>query len=155
MTQCGPYYQHACKHIHATVPQHREGFPHGQGPILDVLRPSPCGAVAQSLLHDGERPSRAMAAVSTRSQAGWATSWCGEVLPSGRDTRPAFPHTPEEKEEEKIEKNVTKSGNHSGGGGAVPLTSCMWKESYLLTWPYFLIYCFASCSDKRTKLCLL
>lgn len=139
-------------HNHPTA---QGGVPSWSGAHPDMLRSYPHGTVAQSLLHDGERPPRAMAVVSTRSQAGWAASWCGEVLPSGRDTRPAFPHTPGEKEEEKIEKNVTKSGNHSGGGGAVPLTSCMWKESYLLTWPYFLIYCFASCSDKRTKLCLL
>lgn len=59
---------------------------------------------------------------------------------------------PRKKEEEEIEKNVTKSGNHSGGGAVVPLTLHMGKENYLLTLPYFLIYCFASCSDERTEL---
>lgn len=94
----------------------------------------------------------AVAVVGTRTCRAWATAQHVKVLPSTQNTDPDFPHVPRKKEELEIEKNVTKSGNHSGGGAAVPLTLHMGKENYLLTLPYFLIYCFASCSDERTKL---
>lgn len=123
------------------------------GPILIRLKCSPCKTILASSWR--EIFFRAFTVAGTCTWSSWDAAMPEKVLPLQPNHKSCFSHTPREKEEEEIEKNVTKSGNHSGGGGVVPLTSCMGKENYLLTLPDFLIYCFASCSDKRTKLCLL